>query len=86
MTIRTNDHCLITAESVERAFDHHERDGKIRCWHNWHETRPGRKRPLYTVTLASGTVLDIATLWEAHALCAGLAQINRAAYEASRGR
>lgn len=79
MTLRTNDHCLITPDSVERAFGIHQASGKIARWHNWHETRPGRKRPLYTVVLAHGglpaneTTLDIATLWEAHALCAGLA-------------
>jgi hypothetical protein len=83
MTLRTNDNCLITTESVEYAFDHHQANGKIVRWHNWHETKPSRKRPLYTVVLASDTVLDIATLWEAHALCAGLAQKNRPSYYAA---
>lgn len=73
--ITTADHCRITRESVEHALDLHVVSKTVIRWHNWHEARPCRSRPLYTVTLAGPApqhTIDLATLYEAHALCAGL--------------
>ena len=74
MKIITERGAIVTNETTERAFAAHQESGKIISYHNWHETRPSRKRPLYTVTLKDGDTLDIATLWEAHALAYGLSQ------------
>ena len=70
----TPDHCRITRDSIEHALDLHEASGNIAKWLNWHEYKPCRSRPLYTVTLAGpgNHVIDLATLHEAHAFCAGL--------------
>lgn len=72
--------CQLTRDSVERALDQHEAAGLIKRWHNWHEDRPGRKRPVYTVTLAGpkATVIDLATLHEAHAFIVGLVSAHDA--------
>jgi hypothetical protein len=71
--------CRLTADSIERALDQHEAAGLIACYHNWHESQPGRKRPMYTVVLAgprattpNRDVIDLASLHEAHAFIAGL--------------
>lgn len=79
--ITTPDHCRITPDSIEHALDLHQKSGNIARWHNWHEDKPGRRRPLYTVVLAGpgGHVIDLASLHEAHALCAGLASAEAAA-------
>ena len=81
MAITTPDHCRITRDSIEHALNIHEASGNIARWHNWHEDRPSRRRPLYTVTLAGPApqhTVDLATLHEAHALCAGLASAEYA--------
>ena len=75
--------CRLTPDSVERALDAHQAAGLIERWHNWHENRPGRKRPLYTVTLRTRPshtpdVIDLATLHEAHAFLAGLVSASDA--------
>ena len=79
--------CQLTRDSVERALDQHQAAGLITRWHNWHEDRPSRKRPLYTVTLVtrpspSGAVIphviELASLHEAHAFIAGLVSANDA--------
>jgi hypothetical protein len=78
------DGCQLTRASVERALDQHEEAGLIKRWHNWHEDRPSRKRPLYTVPLAGPDqpagrhVIDLATLHEAHAFIAGLVSAHDA--------
>jgi hypothetical protein len=77
--------CRLTSDSIERALDHHQNAGLITRWHNWHEDKPGRRRPLYTVVLAGPRadtaqpdVIDLATLHEAHAFVAGLVSASDA--------
>jgi hypothetical protein len=77
----------LTPDSIERALDMHAEAGLITRWHNWHEDRPGRKRPLYTVVMAphmtpagllESRTVDLATLHEAHAFIAGLVSADNA--------
>jgi hypothetical protein len=75
----------LTAESVERALDQHEAAGLITRYHNWHEVRPSRKRPMYTVVLAGphadrpqADVIELASLHEAHAFICGLVSASDA--------
>jgi hypothetical protein len=83
MTYRSSG-ATFTRETVEYALDLHQREGRIRSWRNWHEDKPGRRRPMYTVHLSGGHFLDLATVHEAHAFLAGLTSANDA--HAKEGR
>jgi hypothetical protein len=60
-------------ESVERALEHHERNGAGKLGTSLSERRPFT----WTALHASGITLDL-TLPEAYALCVGLAEAERA--------
>lgn len=78
MTYNTRDGARFDSSTIERALDLHQEQGRFVSWHNWHEDKPSRRRPLYTVTCTGGRPLDLATMHEARAFLAGLTSANAA--------